>query len=139
MLASLAEPFQSAGGRPVYPTVRHKAAALFRNLAKSQHLVDGNKRVAVTTVTAFLRINGFQTTYTNGQLYRYALRVAAHAGNFPFHRIHAWIQRHTALSSPKEVEEDRAQNQKVYDDFDAEGGLLPHLFSWEANFPAGEG
>jgi prophage maintenance system killer protein len=114
---ALAQPFQAVAGNDVYPTVRWKAAALFRNLAKAQHLVDGNKRLAVTTVTAFLRLNGYETTYTNSELYRYALRIAGTHRNVPLTRIHRWISRHTRLKSSTSLGDDRRANQELHDRF----------------------
>lgn len=125
LVSALAEPFQSAGIRPRYPTVRRKAAALFRNLAKSQHLIDGNKRLAITTLTVFLRLNGYETTYTNSELYRYALHVARYRGNFPLGRIHRWITRHTREADATTLEETRRLNQEVYD---AAGDLAAFMF-----------
>lgn len=90
--ATLAEPFTTFDGRPLYPTVTMKGACLFRGLVKDHPLVDGNKRLAVTAMTVFLQINGRDTTYSNDQLYRYAMRVAKQAGNYPLRLIERWLR-----------------------------------------------
>ena len=93
--STLAEPYQHVGGRALYPTVTSKAACLFRGLVKNHPLVDGNKRLAVTAMTVFLQVNGRRPTYTNRQLYGYALRVARQAGNYPVSLIEAWLRRNS--------------------------------------------
>lgn len=95
--------------------MRYKAAALFRNIVKGHCLVDGNKRLGVTSVTVFLRLNGYETTYSNREVYRYALRVARQAGNYPVEHIHGWISRHTQLLPHDALEEARSFNQRLYD------------------------
>jgi prophage maintenance system killer protein len=82
VLSALAHPFSSVGQVDAYPTVCAKAAALFRGLVKNHGLHDGNKRLAVTTLTVFLLANGRSPLYTNSQLYRYTLRVARHRGEY---------------------------------------------------------
>lgn len=113
ILSALAAPFASVGGNEVYPTVRSKAAALFRGLVKNHGLTDGNKRIAVTTMSVFLLSNGWIPTYTNPQLYRYALRVARHKGNYPVEAIESWIRRHTRLMGDGDLDILRTQNRRI--------------------------
>lgn len=107
MRSALAAPYQTAAGRELYPTVPAKAACLFRGLAKNHGLVDGNKRLAVTTMTAFLRANGWEPTYSNADLIRYAIRVADHHGDYPVKTIERWIRRHAKLKPRRELMEIR--------------------------------
>lgn len=104
ILSALAHPFASAGGHEVYPTVPAKASAMFRGLVKNHGLGDGNKRLAVTTMSTFLLANGWVPVYTNSQLYLYARRVARHKGNYPVGSIERWIRRNTRLMSDPELE-----------------------------------
>ena len=55
--AALAQPYQRFAGGGLYPTVLAKGACLFRGLIKNHPLIDGNKRVAVTTLATFLLMN----------------------------------------------------------------------------------
>lgn len=107
--AVLAEPFQTAFGRELYPGVVPKAASLLRGLIQGHPLVDGNKRLAVTTVSVFLELNGRELTYTDLQLLRYALRIARHHGPYPLSAIEAWINRHSRLAEARDRERQRAQ------------------------------
>lgn len=111
LLSALAHPFATAGGIEVYPNVPAKAAALFRGIVKGHALPDGNKRLGVTTMSVFLDINGWTPRYTNGQLYKYALRVAAHRGAYPVRWIEGWIRRHCGPSPDSERAQIRLQNQ----------------------------
>lgn len=92
--AALAQPFQ-AFKRPLYPTLTAKAAVLFHGLIKNHALVDGNKRMAVTTFTTFLLANGRHTTFSDTGVLRYALRIAAHHGPYPLELIDRWTRRHS--------------------------------------------
>jgi death-on-curing protein len=52
---------ESALARPrsgYYTDIIQEAAALWESLSQNHPFVDGNKRVAVTTTAAFLRVNG---------------------------------------------------------------------------------
>jgi death-on-curing protein len=113
ILSALASPFASAGGEPAFPSVPAKAAALFRGLVKNHGLRDGNKRLAVTVLSTFLLANGWIPTYTNQQLYRYALRVARHKGNYDLRLIQRWIRRHCRLMSDGDLDILRAQNRRI--------------------------
>jgi len=130
ILSALAHPFATAGEAEVYPSIPAKAAALFRGLVKNHGLQDGNKRLAVTVMSVFLLTNGWLPRYTNTQLYRYALRVARHEGNYPVAAIERWIRRHAELMEDGDLQVVRRQNQRVHAAGDFlhaafEPGMLP--------------
>ena len=110
--AALALPFQTSAGLELFPTVPAKTAVLFRGLVKNHGLRDGNKRLAVTTMSTFLLANGWIPRYTNLQLYRYALRVAKHRGNYPVAAIERWVRRNCRLMSDSDLRTLRAQNRR---------------------------
>jgi prophage maintenance system killer protein len=114
VLSALAHPYASAGGKPAYPSVPAKGAALFRGLVKNHGLRDGNKRLAVTVMSAFLLSNGWLPKYTNLQLYRYALRVARQKGSYPVPTIERWIRRNAELALDKDLDFLREQNRTIY-------------------------
>lgn len=93
--AALREPYQRFEGQWLYPSIPEMAACLFRGLVKDHPLIDGNKRVGVTAMSVFLSLNGYETTYTNLQLQRYALRVARHHGAYPLPLIVKWVRRNS--------------------------------------------
>jgi death-on-curing protein len=74
--AACARPQASYGGAELYPSLPLKAAALMHSIAKNHALVDGNKRLATTSLIAFVGINGFELDFDNSGLYDFALEVA---------------------------------------------------------------
>lgn len=75
--AAVARPRASAFGDWAYPTVHEKAAALLHSLARTQALVDGNKRLGLASVIAVYGMNGFRLTFTNDEAYELVIGVAA--------------------------------------------------------------
>lgn len=67
--SALARPRASAFGKDAYRTFEEKAAALVHSLAKSHALHDGNKRLALSGLIAFLGINGRRLTIDNDAAY----------------------------------------------------------------------
>lgn len=132
ILSALAHPFASADGVDAYPSVSAKAAALFRGIVKNHGLRDGNKRLAVTTMSVFLLANGRIPTYTNAQLYRYALRVARQKGNYPLGAIIEWVRRHSSLMQDEELEVLRQQNRRLL-----RSEVMSLAFDDELSIPAG--
>lgn len=55
---ALGKPRSAFAGVELYPTLAAKSAALLYGFAKSQACRDGNKRVALLLVVAFVRANG---------------------------------------------------------------------------------
>lgn len=70
------QPFQSIGGKDLYPTIIDKASILFYLLIKDHPFVDGNKRMAVMILNSFLIINGFHVNTTKTKLYNLAIKTA---------------------------------------------------------------
>jgi death-on-curing protein len=115
IVAALANLFVTTEGREHYPTVPAKAAAMFRGLVKNHGLRDGNKRVAVTTMSTFLLANGWIPAYTNSQLYRYAVRVAKWEGNYSVTAIERWVRRNSRLMSDADLATVREQNLRYWE------------------------
>lgn len=75
--SALARPRATAFGADAYPDLHVKAAALLHSLATNHGLVDGNKRLALAGVIAFLGLNGQRLVVTNDQAYELLMAVAA--------------------------------------------------------------
>ncbi len=67
---------QSFGGKPFYLSLEDKAAALFYLLVKNHPFQNGNKRIAVTSLLVFLRLNDRWLTVDAQRLYNFAKWVA---------------------------------------------------------------
>lgn len=64
-------------GADAYPTLHGKAAALLHSIVSHHALVDGNKRLGLGSVIAFLGINGWRLTLTNDEAYDLIMAVAS--------------------------------------------------------------
>ena len=77
--AAAARPHATAFGESAYGSVHEKAAALLHSLARTQALVDGNKRLALAGTIAFYGLNGLRLTLDNDQAYELVMQVATGA------------------------------------------------------------
>lgn len=75
--SALASPRASFGGVEQYPTLAGKSAALTYSLAKSQACPDGNKRIALILLRAFLHVNGMTLNAPNEDIAGMILDAAA--------------------------------------------------------------
>ncbi len=71
-----ARPRATAFGNEAYPSIHDKAAALLHSLARTQPLVDGNKRLALAATIAFYGVNGFRLILSNDEAYDLVMAVA---------------------------------------------------------------
>ncbi|MCL2089479.1 MAG: type II toxin-antitoxin system death-on-curing family toxin [Oscillospiraceae bacterium] len=84
--------YQSFGGQDLYPTIIEKAARLSYFLCNNHAFVDGNKRIAVTSMLVFLRMNDIKLIYTQAELITLGLGMAN--GSINFEDVLAWISVH---------------------------------------------
>jgi death-on-curing protein len=74
--SAAARPRSSVLGADAYPSLDDKAAALCHSLARNHALVDGNKRLALAGLIAFLGINGRRLTMTNDEAYEFIVAIS---------------------------------------------------------------
>jgi len=74
--SALARPRATAFGEDAYPSIHQKAAALLHSLARTQALVDGNKRLALAGTIAFYGLNGFRLTLSTDEAYDLVIAAA---------------------------------------------------------------
>ena len=74
--AAAARPRASVFGQDAYPSLHEKAAALLQSFVKNHALIDGNKRLGLAGVIAFLGINGWILTYDNDEAYDLVIAIA---------------------------------------------------------------
>ena len=65
---ALKNPFQSFGGKELYPSIQAKAARLCFGLVKNHAMLDGNKRLGAHTMLVFLALNGYELSYSQKEL-----------------------------------------------------------------------
>ena len=90
--SALNAPFQSFGGKDIYPSILSKAAALCRSVISNHPFVVGNKRTGIHLTFIFLEINGICMEYTQKELIDLGLGVAA--GNYDVDYIFNWLSEH---------------------------------------------
>ena len=71
-----ARPRSTAFGGDAYPSLHDKAAALLHSMARTQPLVDGNKRLALAATIAFHGVNGVRLILSNDEAYDLVMAVA---------------------------------------------------------------
>jgi len=70
-------PFQTFGGKSLYPTFISKAGALFYLMIKNHPFQNGNKRIAMTTLFVFLHKNKKWLKVNAQELYNFTVWVAS--------------------------------------------------------------
>lgn len=78
--AAVSRPRTTVFGEDAYATLEEKAAALCHSIARNHALVDGNKRLSLAGLIAFLGVNGRRLALTNDQAYD--LIIAISTGEF---------------------------------------------------------
>lgn len=74
---ALKNPFQSFGGKELYPSIQAKAAQLCFGLVKNHAMIDGNKRLGAHVMLVFLALNGYELSYSQEELSDTILALAA--------------------------------------------------------------
>lgn len=75
--SALARPRASALGADAYRTLPEKAAALTHSLVRNHGLIDGNKRLGLAALIAFLGMNGRRLTWSNDDAYTFIVNIAS--------------------------------------------------------------
>ena len=89
---ALNNPFQSFGGKELYPSIQAKAARLCFGLVKNHAMLDGNKRLGAHTMLVFLALNGYELSYSQKELSDVILALAS--GDIGEKEILQWIIEH---------------------------------------------
>lgn len=99
----LSTPFMYFNRRQLYPRLVDKAAILFYLIIKNHPFVNGNKRIAVTSLLVFLLNNGKWLQVTHEDLYDVAVEVAKSAAqdkNLQVRALTAFIARYLVKATP---------------------------------------
>ena len=75
-------PFQRFSGKALYPSIVAKASILFYLMIKNHPFQNGNKRIAITTLLAFLFGNGKWLTADTQELFNLTVWVAMSPAEF---------------------------------------------------------
>ena len=89
---ALNNPFQSFGGKELYPSIQAKAARLCFGLVRNHAMLDGNKRLGAHTMLVFLALNGYELSYSQNELSDVILALAS--GDIGEKELLQWIFEH---------------------------------------------
>ncbi len=90
--SALEAPFQTFGGKDLYPALIQKAARLGHPLISNHPFVDGNKRIGIHTMLVFLAINGVEIECTQKELIDVGLSLAD--GTMNAENLLIWLSSH---------------------------------------------
>lgn len=82
-------PYQTFGGRELYPTLPEKAARLCCFLIQDHPFLDGNKRIGVLAMLTLLELNHSPLAPSDDDLIRIGLDVAS--GTMSAEQVRDWI------------------------------------------------
>lgn len=88
-------PWASAFEEDAYPTFFSKVAALFESLAQNHAFFNGNKRTAFTSLTIFLRYNGYQFDMPTQEAIELTVNVVKH--HYTLAELTQIIQNHVIV------------------------------------------
>ena len=90
--SALESAYASFGGQDFYPSKEEKGARLGYALISNHAFVDGNKRIGVYVMLAFLEINGIRIRCTDEELVHVGLSVAD--GSMGYEEVLQWVTEH---------------------------------------------
>ena len=89
---ALNNPFQSFGGKELYPSIQAKAARLCIGLVRNHAMLEGNKRLGTHVMLVFLALNGYELYYSQKELSDVILALAS--SDIDEKEILQWIIEH---------------------------------------------
>ena len=90
--SALESAYASFGGQDFYPTAEEKGARLGYALVSDHAFVDGNKRIGVFVMLAFLELNGIRVRCTDSELVHVGLSLAD--GSMGYEALLQWVTAH---------------------------------------------
>lgn len=80
--SALESAYQTFDGEELFPTKEEKAAKLGFSLISNHAFVDGNKRIGMYVMLAFLEMNGIYITPSNDDVIKLGMDVASGAAKY---------------------------------------------------------
>ncbi len=91
--SAIGRPFATFGGDDLYSDIYLKSGALVQSIVKNHPFLDGNKRTAFVSCSAFLKMNGFLLSITQKEIVKFMLQVANE--NLSVDEISSWLKKHS--------------------------------------------
>ena len=90
--SALESAFQTFDGKELYPTKEEKGARIGYSLISNHAFVDGNKRIGMYILLAFLETNGIKLSVTDHDIVQAGLAVAS--GEMDYDALLSWVREH---------------------------------------------
>ncbi len=90
--SALEQAFSGFGDREFYPSKEEKGARLGFSLISNHAFVDGNKRIGIYIMLAFLEMNGIKIRCSDEDLVHIGLSVAD--GSMDYEQLLQWVLDH---------------------------------------------
>lgn len=97
--SALARPLASFEGKPLYPDLLHRVAALIEAIIRNHPFVDGNKRTAMLVGVSILATNGFDVTAQPDAIESIAVSVANR--EIGLSELSSWLARTSMPAGPR--------------------------------------
>jgi death-on-curing protein len=97
--AALNKPYQTWGGKDLYPGIIAKAAALAWTLIRNHPFADGNKRTAAVVLITFLRRRRISLAASEVDMETALVSIAN--GSMTLKQFGAWVESHASRKRPK--------------------------------------
>ncbi|MCR5636973.1 MAG: type II toxin-antitoxin system death-on-curing family toxin [Clostridiales bacterium] len=94
--SALESAYQTFDGKELFPTKEEKAAKLGFSLISNHAFVDGNKRIGMYVMLAFLEINGIHISPSDNDVIELGLSVARKTAKYE--NVLEWIKRFENLN-----------------------------------------
>ena len=93
--SALESAFATFDGKELYPSKEEKGAHIGFSLISNHAFVDGNKRIGMYVMLAFLQVNGIHIHPTNDEVVRVGLSIAS--GKMKYDELLIWIKENTVI------------------------------------------
>ena len=84
--------YQTFDDTDLYPSIIEKVARMAYSVSRNHPFIDGNKRIAVTSMLVMLRLNGINLSFAQNELVALGLGIAD--GSIGYDEIVKWIKKH---------------------------------------------
>jgi death-on-curing protein len=95
--SALARPFQTFGGKDLYPSIYEKAAAIGESLIINHPFIDGNKRTGFLAMFTLLKKGNVDLIASHEEAYSFVIDIAT--GSTTVESIVNCIKRNSQVSS----------------------------------------
>ena len=92
--SALEQPQATYGGRYLHDTFMGMAAAYGYHLCNNHPFIDGNKRIALVAMDAYLRRNGFEIIAAEKETYKTMIRLST--GELTKDELAKWLKNNTS-------------------------------------------